>query len=220
MNILALPEQDRPREKLRRLGAEALTDAELLALLLGSGTQGTNAVELAQKTLLRLGTGDFKSLSGADLSGIRGLGEGKKCLLLALGEICARSARGQRPLSLLEAAKRLSEHIADVEEAYVFRLGPKEEVVSTRLIARGSKAKLIVCPAEVLRGAVGQGGTRFALVHSHPGGLSFPSREDLAATQQVSLDARSLGLELFDHLIVNAEEVFSFRQNGLIPRKP
>ncbi|MCR5348314.1 MAG: Mov34/MPN/PAD-1 family protein [Bacilli bacterium] len=215
MKIHALPEDDRPREKLFRLGPKFLTESELLALVLVSGTPGCNVVELSQLIFRRLKKRGLSELKEEDLHGIKGLGNGKKAALLALAELCERQT-GQKATdhSLPSYLGAISSSMA--EEAYVLSLGKGDEVLSCHLLAKGGDKSLVASHREALRLASAGKGTRFVFVHTHPKGLPYPSKQDIEATKRLGEDAGRIGLTLVDHLVLGEDGSFSFRENRLL----
>lgn len=214
MKIASLPLEDRPREKLLLHGPESLTDSELLALLLGSGTCGSSAIELSQSLLREYG--GFRGLEGAyidELLRIKGIGNGKASLVLALGEICRRAKRGSGG-SLSAHLDYLRNAIGSVEEAYLFWVNAKKDVLARRLIARGNAHGLGLSVSEVLRLALSLGAKRIVLVHVHPSGFPFPSPTDISFTSSLSTKAKEVGVVLLDHVILSKEGAYSFMENG------
>lgn len=214
MKITSLRPEDRPRERLLQSGAGVLSDAELLSLLLGSGSKGKNVVELASEILSRHGgLGGLKDLSLPEAKGFVGVGEGKAARLLALSELLARIASG-KGRSVEEFIKRFSSSPVTVEEAHLLLLDAKGKVFSHVLLARGGESGIRLSPKEVLRVALKRGGSRFVLVHVHPSGNCLPSAEDMNLTRRLCADAKGIGLGFADHVIVTQEGWYSFAANG------
>lgn len=218
MKIDLLPRQDRPREKLLRLGVGMLTDSELLALILGTGTRGASAIELAQKMLHSLGgvTG-LRSVDVASLCALKGVGTGKAATVAALSELCRRIENPERA-NLDETVDYLARNLPVVEEAYVLAIDARKKVLSTRLVGKGASDALTLSSAEALRCALSIGAARFVFLHTHPSGIPLPSKGDIEFTMELHSAATKVGVELCDHLILVPEGRFSFRENGLLPR--
>ena len=216
MRILSLREEDRPREKLLKLGPDNLTESELLALILVFGRKGKSAIELANEVLDKCdGVGGLLNLTSPEIDGIDGIGEGKKCLLLALGELLRRYEKGKE--GELEAELRyLQKEVAVAELCYVYPLNKKNMVLGRGLVGKGSVDSLLVEPAEVLRLVIGRGANRFVLAHTHPSGDSYPSKEDIGFTDSLRSYCQKSGVLLYDHCIVSDGGVFSFREHGLL----
>lgn len=219
MKVLALPVDDRPREKLARFGAEVLSDAELLALTLGSGTKGKNVLELSREVLERFG--GLKGLCTSNLSRayqIEGIGNGRMSTLIALGEI-VRRVKGEKDkgvVRLQEAVEEFRLRNYEEEMAFLLFLDGRLRVIGTALLGRGNVDKVALGPNEVPRIALSQGASRFALLHVHPSGIPLPSKEDIRFTEEVTSLSKGLKLRLYDHFILAGDGVFSFRENGLL----
>lgn len=217
MKITAIPSSDRPREKILSSGPESLTDSELLALLLGFGIKGTNVLELSQTILTQFG--GIKGLSSMDkatLSRIRGIGKGKGCLLLALGEICKRCASLYSPDSIDGTLRYLQSSIGASEAAYVLVIDGKGRVMQSRLIGKGSSFQIELSVTEILRVAVSAGALRYVLVHFHTSGSPFPSSEDVKMTKSLMLSSNKVHITLLDHIILSSDGRFSFAENGML----
>ena len=217
MKIAAIEKQDRPREKLLRLGPKALSDYELLALILGSGTKGVGVLELSQQVLSELGgTNGLFGLEEVAPLAQKGIGRGKACAILAMAELGRRVAK-KPAQSLTEAYDSLSVSLSHGEEAHVIGLDGHNRVLGQRLVGKGDENHLVLSPAEVLRSALALGAKRFVFVHLHPSGVPYPSSQDLAMTHELSLDAKKVGLSLVDHVILSRAGRYSFKENKMLP---
>lgn len=205
-----LPAADRPREKLKGLGAATLTDAELLAILLRVGTQGETVIELAQR-LLR----EYHGLTGlarvpfAELEGLHGLGEAKVAQLKAALEL------GRR-LLLAEPGERLTvdrpDKIGDLMvlemrplEQEVLRailLNTKHQVIKIVDVHRGTINSSMVRTGDVFREPVRHGAAAIIVCHNHPSGDPTPSRQDVEVTEQIVAAGKLLDIEVLDHLVI------------------
>ena len=216
MKIAAISKKDRPREKLFRLGPNALSDYELLALILGSGTKEMGVLELAQQLLSSCGgcEGLLRVDSPASLT-TKGIGKGKACALAAMAELCRRGGHYSEE-NLTEICQRLLRDCGDVESAYVIGLETRNKVVGTRLVGKGDEKRLVLSPSEILRSALAVGGRRFVFVHLHPSGVPFPSNYDVAMTSQLVADAKKVRLAVADHIILVREGRFSFKENHIL----
>ena len=216
MKIQNIPKQERPREKLYALGAGFLTDSELLAILLGSGTVGSSAVEVGCSLLRELG--GLNGVLDASLETLlkrKGIGKSKAATILALSELCKRGyVKGNA--SLKERIHRFAKAMPPVEEAIILGLDGHGKVVGERLIARGSEESLHLSMSHLFKSVVGLSVSRFALVHLHPSGFAMPSEEDITFTDALAVSTQSIGLKMVDHLIVGPEAIYSFRENGLL----
>ncbi|WP_457678812.1 RadC family protein [Thermovibrio sp.] len=220
--IKELPKEERPREKLINLGPKNLTDGELLAILIRTGTNGKSALQIARELLK-----EFESLeklseaSLRELTKFKGLGLTKAITLVAAFEIGKRARRKKpspkitSPEEAFEVIKPLTEDLK-VEELGVITLNSGGRLISVYKVARGSGNRVSVSLKEVLNPAVRDLAHGIILFHNHPSGEVNPSREDLLITEKVREGARLLGIELLDHIIVSGDKFFSFKGEGLV----
>lgn len=217
-SIRAWPAEERPRERLQAHGPRNLTDNELLALLLGSGTQRHPATAVARRLqALAQARGGFGQLDLADLRGLPGLGAAKSCAILAALEWGRRQALRPAsqalggPQAALEALKpllagRREEHIA------VLALDARRRILAAQLVSQGCLTSAMAHPREVFRTAVKLGAAGIVVGHNHPSGDPSPSPEDHALTRRLREAAEVLGIPLLDHVIVGEGRAFSYAE--------
>lgn len=209
---------ERPREKLARRGPEALSDAELLALLLRTGSVGRSAVEVAEGLLRDLPEGvgaGFESLRR-----VRGVGPVRAAALAAAAELARRARPDPRPVvdsartaaGLVPAAVRA----ARKEHFLVFCLNARRQLVHQETVSVGTLSASLVHPREVFFPAIAQAAAAVVAVHNHPSGDPAPSAEDREVTRRLQRAGELLGIPLADHLIVSDGGWFSFREQGLL----
>lgn len=216
-----LPAPLRPREKLLSQGAAALADAELIALLLGTGCPGTPVLQLAQQ-LLDHG-GGLAGLLGAPgrLPVIKGLGVAKRAVVAAVLELARRSLVGQLQqrsvLSSLAQAKAYA-HLQLARRPHevfcVLFLDARHQLLQWEEMFRGSIAHTSVYPREVVKQALALNASAVILVHNHPSGLADPSEADRHLTQRLQSALGLVDVQVLDHLVVGAQEVVSFAERG------
>lgn len=198
----------RPRERLLRLGADALTDAELLALLIGSGVAGRNVVEVAGDVLRASGgAAGLLSTSTAGMTKFPGIGTAAACRIRAAAELARRAARADRaqPVSSRDAIAavvlpELQNHADERIVAVILDRQLRMKDVVT--VVRGAAGHASVCVAEVLQAVLRAGGSAFAVAHNHPGGTAEPSEADRTATAALRVAADACGLRFLDHIVV------------------
>jgi DNA repair protein RadC len=220
--IRELPPDERPRERLLGAGAIALSDAELLGVLLRTGRPGASAVDLGRE-LLR-SSGGLSGLVGSGLPGLRraGLGEAKAAAILAALEIGRRLARDQlperEPLGHPAAVARylsLRFSVPDQEVMGALFLDTRHRLLGESDVYRGTLNRAAVEPRGLLKEGLLRGAAGLILFHTHPSGDPSPSAEDLAFTRRLAEAAEVVGLRLFDHLILGAGGGWvSLRQRG------
>lgn len=220
--IRELPDDDRPRERLLRHGAAALSDAELVALLLRTGRSGLSAVEVARELLAAVG--GLPGLVGTDAVLLRrdGLGDAKLAAVLAAVEIGCRLARSRlperEPLSHPAAVARyLTMRYARVEQEVMgaLFLDTRNRLLGEREVFRGTLNRAAVEPRALLKEALLRGAAGLVLFHTHPSGDPSPSAEDLAFTRRLAEAGEALGVRLLDHLVLgDASRWVSLRERG------
>ncbi len=224
-SISALPDTDRPRERLWSLGPAALTATELLAVIVGTGRGGRSALDVAA-TLLEVSEGSLRRLARrprAELLRAQGIGPTKAARLLAAFELGARLAREERPpvqrIREPEDVVRLFDgRLRDlqVEEFHLLALDSQSQVLREVLITRGLLNSSLVHPREVFRAAIAEAAAGIIVVHNHPSGDPTPSVEDRAVTRQLAEAGRLLDLPLYDHVVIAGDRFVSFATAGLL----
>jgi DNA repair protein RadC len=225
LSLPAVPDADRPRERLWSLGPAALTTAELLAILLGTGAGGSDVLEVAGQ-LLNVADGSLRRLARrprAELLRAHGIGPTKAARLLAAFELGARLAREEHPPVVRirepeDVARLFRGRLRDlqVEEFHLLALDSQSQVLREVLVTRGLLNSSLVHPREVFRAAIAEAAAGIIVVHNHPSGDPTPSAEDRAVTQQLSAAGRLLDLPLYDHVIIAGDRFVSFATAGLL----
>jgi DNA repair protein RadC len=224
-SVLDLPPADRPRERLRALGAQALTTSELLALLLGAAPAGQSSAEIAAGLLHRAG-GSLRRLGQlpiATLTATHGLGEVRALAVHAALEIGRRLAaegvddgapmRGPRDVWRFYAPRL---EALTVEEFHVAVLDAQHRLERDILVSRGILNSSLVHPREVFREAIAERAASIVLVHNHPSGDPTPSPDDRAITAQLVSAGRLLDIPIQDHLVIGRGRYVSFAEAGLL----
>ena len=223
LTIHDLPSSERPRERLRNQGASNLSDAELLAIVLRTGTSAENVLSLASRLLVR-----FKGLKGliqagfAELCQEKGVGEAKAAQVKAALELGRRAISTRKEQRIFirspwDAFNLLKDEMSFLEQEHlrVILLNTKNEVLGIPEIYKGSVNTSIVRTAELLREAVRQGCPAIIVVHNHPSGDPSPSPEDVSVTKQLIEAGRTLDIEVLDHIIIGQDHYVSLKERGL-----
>ena len=218
-----LQTSQRPRQRLISLGPGALSNAELLAVLLGSGTRGLNAVSLAQQLLLEVG--GLAGLHGAgfdDLRQGRGIGPAKAAQILAaieLGRRLATASPSERPTIQTpdDAASLVLYEMGALEQEHlrVMLLDTRNQLKKTAEVYRGSLNSSLIRIGEVFREAVRSNAAAIVVVHNHPSGDPTPSPEDVAVTRAIVDAGELLDIEVLDHLVIGKGQYVSLKARGL-----
>ena len=221
----ALLPSDRPRERLWSLGPAALTSAELLAILIGTGRGGRTVLDVAGR-LLDVSDGSLRRLVQRpviELLSIEGVGPAKAARLLAAFELGVRLIREERPPVLRirepqDVVRLLTARLRDltVEEFHLLALDSQSQVLREVLVTRGLLNSSLVHPREVFRAAIAEAAAGIIVVHNHPSGDPTPSAEDRAVTQQLVAAGRLLDVPLYDHVIIAGDRFLSFATEGLL----
>ena len=223
LTIAHWSEDDQPREKLRDKGPQALSNAELLAILIGSGTPGTSAVELMQEVLKDCNNNlnTLGKLSIRDLCTYKGIGEAKAITILAACELGKRrqmEKAEERPE--LNSATHLYNHMhplmqdLDVEEFWVLYMNQANRLIKKFKIAHGGISEVSVDVRIIIREAVLCNATIVAVCHNHPSGSIKPSKADDALTQQIKRACEVMRLHFMDHVIVTDGQYYSYHEKG------
>lgn len=219
-----LPQSSRPREKLLALGAAALSDAELLALLLRTGLAGKSVLQLAQEVLDQLkGVAGLLHAQDTQLAAIKGLGPAKRCELLAVRELARRALATelrQRPamneLATVSDYLRLQLGALPHECFAVLFLDSQGRLIAMEELFRGTLSQTAVYPREVVQRALAHGAAALILAHNHPSGVAEPSREDGLLTERLRAALALIDVRVFDHFVVCQGSVVSMAARGLL----
>lgn len=222
--IKQLPEELRPRERLIKEGAASLSNADLLAILLGSGYRGQSAMQLAQIMLTKLGgLLAFGNLSASELSSFTGIGPAKTAQIIAALELGKRLAKtvanhhfqAHSPQAVANYLMPQMRHL-DREHFWVLLLNSKNQLIGEENSAKGSLNQTVVHPRELYKAAIKAGAAAVIVAHNHPSGSVEPSAEDLAVTQRLVEAGKILGIELLDHIIIGQGCYLSFKEKNLL----
>lgn len=213
-----------PRERLDELGAAALSDPELVALLLRTGSPRSDALSLAEALLDRLGgLGGLAGATGAELRD-DGIGPAKSASLEAALELARRLAtrrlqRGDRLGGPADVFRHFHARLRDAahERFMVLLLDGRHRVLREEIVSQGTLTASLVHPREVFRPALREAAAALVLVHNHPSGDPAPSREDREVTVRLERAGEVLGIPVLDHVIVADRGFVSFRDEGLLP---
>ncbi|RMH80662.1 MAG: DNA repair protein RadC [Acidobacteria bacterium] len=213
-----IPQELRPREKLQRLGAENLSEEELLAVILGSGTKEMDVLSLA-KALTEVGWKRLQSMTIEEVEKtFKGIGKVKACQIRAMIELSRRLRDPYGGISILspEDAYRFLRDKVDNRREYLIALylSPLGKLLEYQVIAIGRMNALFAEPREILYHAINLACHSILVAHNHPKGQLKPSKEDLEFTQRLKVACEIMGFELLDHIIVNSEGFVSLRREG------
>ncbi len=220
--IRDIPKILRPREKLKEKGVQNLKDAELLAILLGTGYQGKNVLQLADFILKKTSKKKFISLTYNELVKIKGISQAKACTILAAIELVKRTLKVRD--ETLPIIKSVNDVIAQSvymrdkvrEHLMVIYLNARNEMIFKKPVFIGTLNANIAHPREIFHYAVQHNAASIILVHNHPSGNTDPSQDDIEMTKKMVEAGKIMGIEVIDHIIIAKNEVFSFKGKRLI----
>lgn len=217
--------QELPRERFKSNGIKALSNQELIALLIGSGTKSLSVFELAKQLMETLpeGMADLEHLSFEDLMAYNGIGEGKACQIIAGIEIGRRVYHGRTTqknkvlgpsdigqLLMSELRYKRQEHFV------VVLLDTKNQVIAVETVSMGTLNATLVHPREVFTRAIKRSAHGVILVHNHPSGIPEPSKEDLDLTARLVEAGKIIGIHVLDHVIIGDGVWHSLKEHGQV----
>lgn len=218
-------EDDQPREKLMLKGKSVLSDAELIAILIGSGSRNESAVELSKKILASVGNNlnELGKLNLSQLCNFKGIGEAKAISIIAAIEL-ARRRRSEEVIELtkITSSKIIFEIMQPIigelphEEFWVLYLNNANKVIAKNQLSKGGMTGTVVDVRIIFKSALESGAVAIVLCHNHPSGNLKPSEADKEITKKVKIAGKSLDINVLDHLIVTQNGYYSFADEGIL----
>jgi len=219
-----MPEDSRPRERLLKFGIENLSDSEILAVMLRTGTRGKkgekgeNAIEMGERLINQYGLDKLSECSLKELQEIKGIGPAKAMQILTLFEFNKRHHMAQKPIKKITCAKDVFDLFHDrlkdekQENFIVLMLDTKNQIRGEQLITKGTLDASIIDPREVFKPAIKSSTSRIILVHNHPSGDPSPSQEDKEVTEKLIEAGELLGIKVLDHVIIGNDNHWSWKE--------
>lgn len=221
--IKNMPLSMRPRERLRAQGAESLSEAELLAIILGNGTKNVSALDLANRLIFTYnGLRNIRDASLDDLLQVKGIGPAKAITIKAAIELGRRTALDRKIKDFIhspaDVSRLLMEEMRYYDREYFcgLYLDRKGGLLCKENISIGSLSSSIVHPREVFKTAVKCSAASIIVVHNHPSGDPTPSKEDIDVTRRLVEAGKIMGIDIIDHLIIGHEQYCSLKEKGAI----
>lgn len=224
LNIKSWDEQDRPREKLLTKGRQHLSNAELIAILIGSGNKNETAVELAQKILNHSNNNlnELSKLSVNDLMKFKGIGEAKAISIIAALELGRRRKTSETTLtpqikSSKDAFLEMESTFMDLphEEFWCLYLDRANKVINKKNIGKGGVSGTVADVKLILKHAIDSLASSIILFHNHPSGNLTPSQQDILLTKKINEAAKTLDISVLDHLIIYDTKYISLKDQGI-----
>ncbi|HKL23125.1 MAG TPA: DNA repair protein RadC [Candidatus Nanoarchaeia archaeon] len=216
MKILEMEKNSRPRERLQEFGVESLSDAELLAIILRTGTRAENVIDMSNRLIALYGIDELFNCTISELEKIKGIGKGKAMQLLAVSELGKRIRLKEKRKEKIKTAKDvfcLFEEKLKYEKQeffYVILLNTKNNIISIQKISQGILDASIIHPREIFKPAIRNSASRIILIHNHPSGDPTPSEEDLDITKKLKESGELIGIEVLDHVIIGDGRYWSW----------
>jgi len=220
--IKDLPKVERPRERLISKGPENLKDEELLAILLRTGREGKNVLDLAKQILSKYSKKRILKLNYEDLIKIKGINSAKACTILAAIELVKRALEiGEETLPVIRSTKDVIAQAVYMREKsrehlMVLFLNARNEMIYKKPMFVGALNANLVNPREIFQEALKQNAASIILAHNHPSGDAEPSEDDLTITKRIIEAGKIMGIDVLDHVIITKNKPFSFKENKLI----
>lgn len=221
-----IPSMERPYEKCERRGAENLSDAELLAVLLRTGTKGENALKLAERILYHAGECGILSIHQFDrerLMRMKGIGRVKAIQISCISELAKRLAKASAEefLSFKNPDSIAKYYMEDLrhekqEHMKLLMLNSKAKLIGETVVSKGTVNASLITPRELFIEALQKNAVSIVILHNHPSGDPAPSREDKLITRRIQEAGALIGIELLDHIIIGNNCYISFRREGML----
>lgn len=224
MSISDWTKDERPREKMREVGASSLSNTELLAIIINSGTQTRNAVELARDLLAKCGNslGRLSRLGLEDLCAVPGIGEAKAARMIATFELAARceaeTPESNSSITSSECVFRIFRPLLGKlqhEECWILYLNRANRIISKERLSSGGISATVMDTRIIIKKAVQKLASGIILVHNHPSGNPYPGEMDKRQTRLLKDAARLLDISLLDHVIIAGNNYYSFADRGM-----
>ncbi len=225
LKIKDMPQNERPKEKLLTCGADSLSNSELLAIILRTGTKGENVLQLSGRLLSELeGLDGILSASFNDIINIKGIKGGKASQILAIAELFKRfkTLKSMRRDIKITSPKDLADLLMgemnelNQEILKVILLSTKNTIIGIKDIFKGSLNTSVVHPREIYKEAINKNSASIIICHNHPSGDPTPSKEDINITLRVKECGNIIGIQLIDHIIIGNNKFISLKERGLI----
>jgi len=218
MRIKDISKENRPRERFLKSGAASLSDAELLAVILQTGTKDENAIDMSNRLISKYGLDKLSELSLNELQEIKGIGPAKAMQIKALFEFNKRHAISKRDETPIKCAKDVYEYALpllsgkDKEHFMILHLDSKNKIIKDEIISIGILNASLVHPREVFKSAIKESANAIVLVHNHPSGDYTPSQEDKEITERLFDAGEVLNIKVLDHVIIGKEGYWSWKE--------
>ena len=220
MKIKDLPDSSKPRERFLKFGKEALSDAELFAIILRTGTINENVVDMSNRLIKEYSLEKLFDCSLKELQSIKGIGPSKAMQILAMSELGKRYSQSKNPIKKISCAEDVYNHFKEKlkdekqENFYVLILNNANNIIKEEFISKGVLDSAILHPREVFKPAIKNSASKLILVHNHPSGNPEPSEEDIEITRRLIEAGKLIDIKVLDHVIIGNEGWWSWVEKG------
>lgn len=226
LTVKQLPKSERPYEKCEKYGKESLTDAELIAVVIKSGSKNERSIDLAHKILMLdkpKGLNALHNLSIAELTKIKGIGKVKAIQLQCIAELSKRMAKSKAlqkfnidsPSSVANCYMEEMRFLPQ-EHLKLIMLDTKNNILKEKTITKGTVNASLITPREIFIEALRYEAVHIILLHNHPSGDSYPSKEDITITKRIQESGKLIGIYLLDHIIIGDGNYVSLKEKNFI----
>ncbi|MCK4429179.1 MAG: DNA repair protein RadC [Candidatus Aenigmarchaeota archaeon] len=220
MRIKDISKENRPRERFLKYGASALSDAELLAIILQSGSSGENVIDMSNRLISKYGIDKLSGLNLKEFQEIKGIGPAKATQIKALFEFNKRYNLSKKNSQPIKSAKDVFEYssqrllVTDKEQFMILLLDSKNRIIKDETVSIGTLNASIIHPREVFKSAIKESANTIILIHNHPSGDPTPSIEDEKITKILFEAGELLDIKVLDHVIIGDGKYHSFKESG------
>ena len=218
MKIKDLPEQNRPRERFLKHGPSALSDAELFAIILRTGSPNENVIDMSNRLIKEYELKKLFDCSLKELQEIKGIGPSKAMQILAMAELGKRYSQAKNPIKKISSAKDVfdyfNERLKDEkqEHFYILMLNSQNNIIGEQLISKGILDASIIHPREVFKPAIRNSASKIIIIHNHPSGDPNPSQEDLDITEKIIKAGEEISIKVLDHMIIGKDNYWNWQE--------
>jgi len=208
MKISDMPDSSKPRERFLQGGGKALSDAELMAIILRTGNPDEGVVDMSNRLIKEYGLDKLFDCSLEELQKIKGIGQSKAMQILAMSELGKRYSKSKNPITKITQAEDVYNYFKDdlenekQENFYILILNNRNHIIKSEFITRGVLDASIIHPREVFKPAIKNSAAKIILVHNHPSGDPQPSQEDLNITKTIIKLGKEMNIKVLDHVII------------------
>jgi len=223
MKIKDLPDSSKPRERFLKFGAEALSDAELFAIILRTGSKGDNVIEMANRLISKFGLTNLFDSSLKELQEVNGIGPNKAMQILAIAELSKRyenEKSGVNKINKITCAedvfKLFHRRLRDKKQEHFFilMLNSQNNIIAEQEISKGVLDAAIIDPRAIFKPAIKNSAGKIILVHNHPSGNPEPSEEDLNITERIIKAGEEISIKVLDHVLIAKDGWWSWKEKA------